>query len=138
MVHYMGGDPDRDDTSSRYSGLAFEKKSSLSRRFHMIENREQKHNYLLSTVMLLIMVSLYIGSYVFIFENSTYGQEICESNTYVVPSEEDCFAIQNGDSTYTIYFPSWEYSETTDSLEYYPKIKVYSNKEEYNETFKNP
>lgn len=138
MVHYMGGDPDRDDTSSRYSGLAFEKKSSLSRRFHMIENRKQKHNYLLSTVMLLIMVSLYIGSYIFIFENSTYGQEICESNTYVVPSEEDCFAIQNGDNTYTIYFPNWGYSETTDSLEYYPKIKVYSNKEEYNETFKNP
>ena len=138
MMHYMGNDPDRDDTYSRYAGLAFKKKSSLSRRFHMIENRGQKHDYLLSTVMLLITVSLYIGSYLFIFENSTYGAEICESNTYVVPSEDDCFAIQNGDSTYTIYFPNWGYSETADSLEYYPKIKVYSDKEEYDETFKNP
>lgn len=138
MVHYMEGDQKRDDISAQYLGLALKKKSNLSRRIHMMQIKGQKRDYMLSVVMLLIVFGIYIGSYLFIFENSSYRQTIRESDTYTVPSDNDCFAIKNSDSTYTIYFPSWGYNETADSLDHYPKIKVYSNKEEYNETIQNP
>lgn len=137
MIHYMGGELEKDDISSHYTGLAFKKKSSLARRFHMIQTRGQKHDYLLSTLVFLIIVGIYIGSYMFIYENSTYGQEISDSN-YITPCDDDCFAIQNNDGTYTIYIPTIGIDETVNSLENYPKIKVYSNKEDYDETIQDP
>jgi len=138
ILHYMGGDQDRDDISSRNMGLALKKKSNLSRRFYMIQCKGQKRNYLLSATMLLFVIVIYIGSYLLIFENSSYRQTIRESDTYTVPNDNDCFAIQNDNGTYTIYFPSWGYNEIVDSLEHYPEIKIYSNKEEYHETIQNP
>jgi len=138
MVHYMGGDQNRDDASTQYMGLALKRTSNLSRRLRMIQSKGQKRNYLLSVILLLIVVSIYISSYMFIFENSSYRQTIRESDTYTVPSDNDCFAIPNDDSTYTIYFPRWGYNETVDSLEHYPEIKVYSSKEEYYKVTQNP
>lgn len=138
MVHYMGGDPDRDDNSSQKTGLALKKKYNMSRRFRMIQSKEQKRNRLLSSAMLLFVVGMYIGSYLFIWENSTYGQEICESDAYITPRDEDCFAIRNEDGTYTVYIPTMGIDETVDSLEYYPKIKVYSTKEEYDKAIGKP
>lgn len=73
-----------------------------------------------------------------ILENSSYRQEIEESEDYIAPKDDDCFAIQNDDGTYTVYFPSWGIDETVDSLEYYEGIKVYSSKEEYDETIQSP
>ena len=134
----MGGDPERDDVSAQYMGMALKKKSNLLRRLHMIQNREQKRSHILSVLMLLIISSIYIGSYLFILENSTFEQKITESDRYTTPRDDDIFAIQNDDNTYTIYLPSLGINEVVDSLELYPKIKVYSNKEEYNETIQNP
>ena len=138
MLHYMGGDPERDDVSAQYMGMALKKKSNLLRRLHMIQNREQKRSHLLSAAMLLIVGSIYIGSYLFILENSTFEQGITESDRYTTPRDDDIFAIQNDDSTYTIYLPSLGINEIVDSLELYPQIKIYSNKEEYNEKIQNP
>ena len=138
MLRYMGGDPERDDVSAQYMGMALKKKSNLLRRLHMIQNREQKRSHILSVLMLLIISSIYIGSYLFILENSTFEQKITESDRYTTPRDDDIFAIQNDDNTYTIYLPSLGINEVVDSLELYPKIKVYSNKEEYNETIQNP
>ena len=137
MVHYMGGDPGRKDNSTQHTGLAFRRKYNMSRRFRMIEGKEQKRGHLFSAAMLLFVVGLYISSYLFIWENSTYGQEICESDTYITPHDEDCFAIRNDDDTYTIYFSGWGYSETADSLEHFPRIKVYSSIEDYNSAISN-
>lgn len=138
MIHYMGGELEPDDLSAQYMGMALKKKSNLSRRFYMMQCREQKRDYLLSTVMLLIVTSIYIGSYLVIYENSSYEQEINVSDAYVVPGNDDCFAIQNDDGTYTIYIPSLGIAEVFDSLENHNGIKVYSSKEEYNEAIQNP
>ena len=137
MVRYMGGKIEEDDASAQYMGLAHKKKSSLSRRLYMIQCKGQKPSYLLSTMMLLMVVGIYIGSYLIIFENNTYMQEFTESDIYVTPID-DCIAFQNDDGTYTIYFPSWGIGEIVDSLEQYPKIKVYSSKEEFEEAIQNP
>lgn len=138
MVHYMGGETERDDASTQYLGFSLKKKSNLSRRLYMIRRKGQKPGYLLSTVMLLIVVGMYIGSYLVILENSVYEREITESDAYVTPSDDACFAFQNDDGTYTIYFPSWGIGETVDSLEHYSQIKVYSSKEEFDEAIQNP
>lgn len=138
MMHYMEGDLSRDDISSHPMGLALKRKSNLSRRLCMIQSKGQKRNYILSAAMLLMVSSIYICSYLFILENSSYRQEIRESSTRTVPSDEDFFAIQNENDTYTIYIPSLGISENVDSLEHYEGIKVYSSKEEYNETIQNP
>lgn len=137
MVHYMGGETERDDASTQYLGFSLKKKSNLSRRLYMIRRKGQKPGYLLSTVILLVVVGMYIGSYLVILENSVYEQEITESEAYVTP-DDDCFAIQNDDGTFTIYLPSWGISETVDSLEHHNGIKVYSSKEEYDEAIQNP
>lgn len=136
MIHYMGGKLEQDDLSAQYMGLALKKKSNLSRRFYMIQCRDQKRNYLLCTVMFLLVACIYIGSYLVIFENSSYKQEI--KDTYTVSDDYDCFAIQNDDGTYTVYYPEWGLSETVDFLEYYDGIMIYSSKEEYDEAIQNP
>ena len=88
--------------------------------------------------MVLIVGGIYIGSYMFILENSNFEQNITESDRYTTPRDDDCFAIQNDDGTYTIYLPNLGVNEIVDSLELYPKIKIYCDKEEYNETIQNP
>lgn len=133
IVHYMGGDPDRDDIASHHTGLALKKTSSLSHRLCMIQSKGQKRNHLLSAVLLLIISSIYIGSYLFILENSSYRQEITESDIRTVPSDEDFFAIRNSDGTFTIYIPCMGISENVTTLEHYKGITIYSSEEEYKE-----
>ena len=138
MLHYMGVDLDREEITSQYMGMALKRKSTLLRRLHMIQSRKQKRNRLLSAAMLLIVGSMYIGSYLFILENSSYEQKITESDNFTTPRDDDCVAIQNDDGTYTIYLSSFGLCETVDSLEYYAGITVYSSEEEYNEAIQNP
>lgn len=137
MLHYMEGDQEQDDVCIHHMGLALKKKSTLSHRLRMIQSKGQKRNYLLSVAMLLAVSCIYISSYLFILENSSYRQEITESDIYVIQND-DCFAVQNDNGTYTIYIPSLGISEHIDSLEHYEGIKIYSSKEEYNETIQNP
>ena len=137
LLHYME-EPSQREEPSQYTGLALKKKSNLVRRLHMMQSKGNKHDYLLSALMLLIVSGIYIGSYIFILENSNFEQNIIESECYTTPHDDDCFAIQNSDGTYTIYLPSLGINEVVDSLELYPKIKIFSNKEEYNETIQNP
>lgn len=138
MVHYMESDLKKDSISSQYTGFALKKTSNMSRRLRMIQSKGEQRNYALSIVMSLAIIGMYVSSYLFILENSSYRQEITESDVFAVPSDKDLFAIQNEDGTYTIYFPSWGYNETTQSLENYPKIKVYSSKDEYDASNQNP
>lgn len=137
MLHYMDDTTQKND-SSQYMGLALKKKSNLVRRLHMIQSKGKKHDYLLSVMMVLIVSGIYVGSYMLILENSNFEQDITESDRYTTPRDNDCFAIQNDDDTYTIYLPSLGITEVVDSLELYPKIKVYSSKEEYTEAIQNP
>lgn len=135
ILHYLLGKQDKKDQPSLNMGLALKKVTNLSRRIHMMQCKGQRPHYLLSTVMILLVVSMYIGSYLIIFENSSYRDEIMESNAIVLPSGDNCYAIQNEDGTYTVYIQiqNDSYADIVDSLDYYSEIKVYSSQEEYNE-----
>lgn len=103
---------------------------SIHYRLCMMRSRYNRANYGICVGMLLLMLVLYIGSYLFIGEASGYKFEASES--LVTMTEDNVYAIQNEDGTYDIYLSDSTFIETTDSLEYYPAdIKVYSSEEEY-------
>lgn len=105
--------------------------SSLHYRLCIMQRHYDKANYRVCIVMLLFMIGLYIGSYLFIWEANTYKPEMVEP--FVTMSDENTYAIDNGDGTYNIYMDEI-YLETTDTLEYYPiDIKIYLSEEDYNE-----
>lgn len=103
----------------------------------MIQCNGRKPNFLLSFLMLLVVLSLYLGSYLVIFENCSYDPLYKESEAYIVPNQENCYAIKNADGTYNIYFVDWKVFETVNSLDHYQGIEIYSSEEEYNEKTQN-
>lgn len=134
ILHYLKNTGDSINPSSQFMGMTFSQKSSMSHRVNMIRNRKSKPDYLVSVALLLLTFSLYIGSYLIIFENNSYLPEITESESYVVPESTNSYAIPNADGTYTIYLFDGRCTEIVDSLEYYPDTVVYSSKEEHDET----
>lgn len=84
-----------------------------------------------------MVISLYLGSYLVIFESSSYDSLYQESDAYIVPDEENCYAIENPDGTYTVHFVDWDFPERVSSLEHYHGIEVYSSEEEYHERMQN-
>ena len=107
-----------------YMGLTLNKKSSLEYRIHMIHNRNKKPNMLISAALLLLVFGLYFGSYLFVFENSSYDDSITKSENYIHLDADNSYAISNVDGSYTIYIYDGQYTEIVDSLEYYPDIIV--------------
>lgn len=134
LIHYLENVKNHIDPSSHTMGLTFSKKSSLMRRVQMMQSQKSKPNYLISVALLLLVFGMYIGSYLIIFENSSYARDIKESGNYILPENADYYAVPNADGTYTVYILNGRYSEIVDSLDYYPNIVVYSSKEEYDET----
>ncbi|MCM1118697.1 MAG: M56 family metallopeptidase [bacterium] len=105
--------------------------SAMHYRMCVMKGRYNRANYIICFVMLLLMLALYAGSYLFIGEASGY-YKLEESDALVTITEENVSAIQNQDGTYDIYLEGGIYLETTDSLEYYPEdMKIYSSEEEY-------
>lgn len=114
------------DTASLLGG----RNRSIHYRLCMMRSRYIKNNRGICVGMLIIMLTLYIGSYLFIGEASGYKLEASEA--LITVDEDNTYAIQNSDGTYDIYMDGGIYLETTDSLEYYPAdIKIYSSEEEY-------
>lgn len=137
MLHYMSGSRGNSDSTPKYMTMFLEKRSDLRHRLHMIQCNGKKPNFLLSFLILLVVLSLYLGSYLVIFENCSYDPLYQESESYIVPDQENCYAIENADGTYNIYFINWETPETVASLEHYHGIEVYSSEEERNEKVQN-
>lgn len=133
MLHYMADSQGHSGTAPGHLEMFLEKRGDLWHRLQMIRYSGRKPNYLLSLLMLLAVVSLYLGSYLFIFENCSYDSLYQESDAYIVPDEENCYAIENPDGTYTVYFVDWDFPERVDSLEHYHGIEIYSSEEEYHE-----
>lgn len=134
LIHYQQCAKEHNTLSSQFMGLTFQGDSSLARRIHMMQNRNHKPNYLISAALLLLVFGMYIGSYLVVFESSSYGRDIKESKTYILPENTDNYAIPNADGTYTVYILDGKCIEIVDSLECYYGIKVYSSKEEHDET----
>lgn len=132
LLHYVQNTKEH---MNPYMGLTLNKKSSLEYRIHMIHNRNKKPNMLISGALLLLVFGLYFGSYLFVFENSSYDDSITKSENYIHLDANNSYAISNVDGSYTIYIYDGQYTEIVDSLEYYPDIIVYSSKEEHDETF---
>lgn len=137
MLHYMSGSRGNSNTTPRHMRMFLEKRSDLKHRLHMIQCNGRKPNFLLSFLMLLVVLSLYLGSYLVIFENCSYAPLYKESEAYIVPNQENCYAIKNADGTYNIYFVDWKVFETVNSLDHYQGIEIYSSEEEYNEKTQN-
>lgn len=134
-MHHYAVNADRRQREKEEAPLFKLKNSELHYRLRMMQSRYNKVNYWVCISMLLVMVSLYIGSYLFTLEASAYGSEVAEFFTTM--PEDSTYAIKNEDGTYDIYLDGGIYLETTDTLEYYsPDITIYSSEEEYHE--KNP
>lgn len=105
---------------------------SLNRRLRMIQHQGKKKNYLISIGVLLLIVSMYIGSYLVILEASVHGTNV--RGYQFATSKDNVYAIQNEDDSYDIYIVNGYFLETTDTLELYPEnITIYSSEEEYHE-----
>ena len=103
----------------------------LHRRFYMLKNNQVKPERSLNVLLLLAVLSVYILSYVFIWEGYVLPSNEnplfpVENNDLLLPSSDIGFFIQKEDGTYDLYY-SGKYYETTDSLEYYTDdIPVYT------------
>lgn len=137
MLHYMADSRGHSDTTPTQMEMFLEKKGDLWHRLQMIRYSGRKPNYLLSLLVLLMVISLYLGSYLVIFESCSYDSLYQESDAYIVPDEENCYAIENPDGTYTVHFVDWDFPERVSSLEHYHGIEVYSSEEEYHERIQN-
>ncbi len=116
----------------RSSTLCHEEGGNLCRRLRMMRHRSDKKNYLISVGMLLLIVSMYIGSYLVILEANVYGPNV--KGYQFATSKDNVYAIQKGDGSYDVYIVSGYFLETTDTLESYPlNITIYSSEEEYHE-----
>lgn len=134
-MHHYAVNADRRQREKEEAPLFKLKSSELHYRLRMMQSRYNKVNYWICISMLLVMVSLYTGSYLFILEASSYEPEVAEFFTTL--SGDNTYAIQNEDGTYDVYVSDGIFVETTDTLEYYPPgITIYSSEEEYHE--KNP
>lgn len=105
---------------------------SLYRRLRMIQHQGKKKNYLISIGVFLLIVSMYIGSYLVILEANVYGSNV--KGDQFATSKDNIYAIQNEDGSYDIYMTSGFFLETTDTLKSFPaNITIYSSEEEYHE-----
>lgn len=134
ILHFLTGAKDKSDDDDLSASLCFEKRSTLSRRLCMMQHYGEPKNYFMCIGVLFLIVGIYIGSYLVIFEARDYSgiRETCFTT-----SKDNVYAIENEDGSYDVYRNNGRFLETVDTLEYYPKdITVYSSEEEYHE--KNP
>lgn len=108
--------------------------SVLIKRFQAltISIPKTRRNYLLSTSVIVVVASLYILSYLFIFEAFYIPDALLKE---VVPCTKDnTYAIDNLDGTYDIctIMHGKEVWETVDSLKYYPDGMKIMKKGDFN------
>ncbi|MDE7224255.1 MAG: M56 family metallopeptidase [Acetatifactor sp.] len=131
LLHFLTGSEHKSDNDSTTASLCLNKRTTLRRRIRMMQRPDEKKNYVIGACMLLLIIGVYIGSYMVILEASDYSFEASghRSNT-----RDDVYAIQNEDGSYNIYSTYGHFFETVDTLEYFSdKITIYLNEEDYHE-----
>ena len=115
-------------------GLLPKEKSDLRKRCYLMFNNQSKSDKSLSVLIGLIVLGIYISSYLFIFEGFrppeeiNMGQPMLSDNwgDIQILNNSDSYFIDNGDGTYDLYSGDM-FLETTDSMEgYYPGTPVYT------------
>ena len=128
-VTNMNHEAKEDDHSA---SLCSRERSSFYQRLCMMHHQSEKRNYLTCVGMLILMVGIYIGSYLVILEASTYEFNI--EGYHFTTKGNNVYAIENEDGSYSVYTTNGFFLETIDTLEYYPwNITIYSSEEEYHE-----
>lgn len=100
----------------------------LKRRFMLMINNQKKNNPMWTIILLLISVSIYLFSYMVVFEAYKAPEEIVPNvyGDFMFPSSDNSYFIANEDGTYD-YYMNGARLETVDSLQYYPDdIPVYT------------
>lgn len=118
----------RDDDDS--ASLCPKERSSLHQRIQLMSHLGEKKNILMCAGMLILILGIYIGSYLVILAPCSSGYYLKE---YHYTTKDSVYAIEVEEDVYDIYSSWGFYLETTDSLEYYWNITVYSSEEEYHE-----
>lgn len=132
LLHFLTGATHKPTEEDPSASLCSEKKSSLHRRLRMMQRPDEKKNYVIGMGMLLLIVGVYIGSYLVILEAYDYGPEISASQ--FTTSKDNVYAIENEDGSYDVYRTNGFFLETVDTLENYPwNMTIYSSEEEYHE-----
>lgn len=118
--------------AARQAAILFSgRRSTLNYRIHMMRRKKDNVNHLVNTAIFVMIISIYILSYLFIFEGAYVPPEMFDA--YMIPSHNSGYAVINEDGLYDIYMGDGFFLETTDTLLYYPNIETYSSKEEYYE-----
>lgn len=98
----LTGEDAPDKCSSQISSFMHLEKGALNRRILMMQNLNKQPNYVLNVVLLIVIFSVYILSYLYIFEGHYYPQEV--EDTYITTNDSNCYAIINSDGLFDIYF----------------------------------
>lgn len=99
--------------------------SDFNKRYHLLLNNQAKHSVALNVILFGTALCLYLSSYKFVFEAYDISDKIIspdaipDFDTFLVPTNNSTYLIDNGDGTYSSYMDGF-YLETTDSPDYYP------------------
>ncbi len=96
--------------------------SMLHQRFEFGLNNPPRKNYIYSSLFITLLITVYLGSYLFISEPFYVAPEVEE--TTVGTMSPDFYYILDESGIYNIYYQN-ELIETTDSLKYYYGIRPY-------------
>lgn len=96
--------------------------SMLRQRFEFGLNNSSKKNYIYSSLFIILLIIIYLSSYLFIGEPFYVAPEVEE--TTIGTMSPDFYYILDEYGAYNIYFQD-ELIETTDSLKYYHGIRPY-------------
>lgn len=98
-----------------------ETENELSQRFHMMCYQHKRTDVFMFLPLLVMVISIYVCSYLVIIEPSCYIETFSQDNTMSVST--DFYARPKEDGSYDIYFNDI-LIENVPSLEYYREITV--------------
>ena len=105
-------------------GLFSNRNAALKRRFALLTNNQKKSRPAMNVLLLLATVTIYLASYAIIPEayctiDDVFPEQVLDEYKIAPSSQNNIYFIDNGDGSYDVYYKN-KYTETIDSLEYYP------------------
>lgn len=113
----------RQDPMANVISLARGDEKILTKRFKMLLEQKRKKNKALNLLLIFIVGSIYVSSYLFSFEADYYTEEALETAFQI--NMYNSYIIQNNSGTYELYYNNVKIEEL-DSLDYYYDIPVYT------------
>lgn len=135
LIDYASDTVHKAPLSKSFTMSLFAKKDSdLVKRFVLMSNNQRKTDFPLSVLMCCMVMCIYLGSYLYIFEaskppsaeNADFPDDIQNVQQLHFSLTNDTYFIDNGDGTYDLYSDGL-YLETLDSTENsYPGTPIYT------------